>query len=161
MNDRARTAGTKTRSNRSVNRCVGDFCVSASLTIFTTLASALSLERRVTSISIAATPLIVPANTRDVASTASGFARAASTSATGSLSTGMLSPVTGAWLIALDPLMTKPSAGKRSFGRTITTSPTTSSSTGISVVCPSRRTVALAGASSASASIARLARPIA
>src|SRR3546814_3743513 len=62
--DRIRTAGTKIRSNRSVKRCVGDFCVSASLTIFTTLASALSLERRVTSISIAPPPLIVPAKTR-------------------------------------------------------------------------------------------------
>ena len=144
-----------------MKRCVGDFCVSASLTIFTTLASALSLERRVTSISIAPPPLIVPAKTRLSASTASGFARAAAASATGTLSTGMLSPVTGAWLIALLPLMTKPSAGRRSFGRTMATSPTTICSTGISLVWPSRRTVAVSGASFASASIAFLARPIA
>jgi hypothetical protein len=39
----ASTAGTKIRSKRSVKRWVGDFCVSASLTICTTLASVESL----------------------------------------------------------------------------------------------------------------------
>ena len=155
------TAGTKKRSKRSVNRWVGDFCVSASLTIFTTLASVLSFDRRVTSISMRPLPLIVPAKTLLAAATRSGLARAESALSTGSLSTGMLSPVTGAWLIALVPLMTKPSAGRRSFGRTMAMSPTTICSTGISLVCPPRRTVAVSGASFASASIAFLARPIA
>src|SRR3546814_1675971 len=59
---RARTEGTNTRSKRSVNRWVGDFCVSASLTILTTLASVVSAARRVTAISIAPGPLMVPAN---------------------------------------------------------------------------------------------------
>ena len=69
-------------------------------------------------------------------------------------------PVTGAWLTALSPLITKPSAAIRSSGLTITTSPTTSSSTPISAVFPSSlRTSAVRGASSASASMARLARP--
>ena len=47
------------RSKRSVKRWVGDFCVSASLTMRTTLASVLSLASRVTSTSIAPLPLIV------------------------------------------------------------------------------------------------------
>ncbi|HMM72380.1 MAG TPA: hypothetical protein PKC22_09215, partial [Rhodocyclaceae bacterium] len=130
----ASTTGTKMRSNFSVKRWVGDFCASASLTILTTLASALSVERRVTSISTAPAPLIVPAKTREAPSTESGRARAASASATGRLSTGMLSPVTGAWLMLVVPLMRKPSAGSRSFGRTTMMSPTTNSSTATSRV---------------------------
>jgi hypothetical protein len=48
----------------SVKRWVGDFCVSASLTSLITLARVDSLARRVTSISSAPLPLIVPAKTR-------------------------------------------------------------------------------------------------
>src|SRR3546814_12485900 len=92
MNERAKTAGTKTRSNRSVNRCVGDFCVSAPLTIFTTVANELSLERRVPPIPLAAPPLMLPADTRDLPSTATGLARTAPTSATGHLATGSTHP---------------------------------------------------------------------
>lgn len=45
----------------------------------------------------------VPAKTRDAASSRSGLARAWARSGTERLSTGMLSPVTGAWLTALVP----------------------------------------------------------
>ena len=84
------------RSNRSVKRWVGDLRVSASLTIWTTRAKAESVDLRVTSTSMAPLPLIVPANTREAASTLSGRVRAVAGSSTGRLSTGMLSPVTGA-----------------------------------------------------------------
>ena len=149
------------RSNRSVKRWVGDLRVSASLTSWTTRASAESLDLRVTSTSIAPLPLMVPANTREAASTPSGRARAVAGSSTGRLSTGMLSPVTGAWFTLEVPSTRKPSAGIRSLGFTSTTSPTTRSSTAISCTCPSRRTTAVSGASSAKASMARLARPMA
>ena len=52
------------------------YSLAASLTMRTTRASAESVERRVTSTSIAPLPLIVPANTREAASTASGLDRA-------------------------------------------------------------------------------------
>src|SRR3546814_7642377 len=71
----ASTEGTNNRSKRSVKRWVGDFWVSASLTILTTLASVVSAARRVTAISIAPGPLIVPAKTRFCAGTLSGWAR--------------------------------------------------------------------------------------
>src|SRR3546814_16347860 len=72
----ASTEGTNNRSKRSVKRWVGDFWVSASLTILTTLASVVSAARRVTAISIAPGPLIVPAKTRFCAGTLSGWAAA-------------------------------------------------------------------------------------
>ncbi len=79
-----------------MKRWVGDFWVSASLTIRTTLARVVSLDLRVVSISIAPAPLMVPAKTRDADPTWAGRSRAAAASGTGCLSTGMLSPVTGA-----------------------------------------------------------------
>ena len=157
----SKTNGTNMRWKRSVNRWVGDFLTSASLTILMTRAKVLSVERRVTSTSMSVSPLMVPAKTFEAASTASGLLRASSASGTGCLSTGTLSPVTGAWLILEEPTTTKPSAGRRSLGRTMTTSPGTSSSTGISTVPFALRTIAVAGASLDSASIAFLARPIA
>nr|WP_229813765.1 hypothetical protein [Novosphingobium colocasiae] len=93
MGLRAGTAGTKNFLKLSVKRCVGEFCVSASLTSVTTLASTLSVDRRVTSISINPRPLMMPANTRLAAL---GLARDAASSCTGRLSTGILSPATGA-----------------------------------------------------------------
>jgi hypothetical protein len=74
----------------------------------------------VTSTSIAL-PLMVPAKTRLAASTLSGRARACAASSTGRLSTGMDSPVTGAWLMLELPFSRNPSAGRRSLGRTSTT----------------------------------------
>ncbi len=59
------------------------------------------------------------------------------TSSPTSFQTGMLSPVTGAWLMSLSPSMTSPSIGIRSPGRTKIRSPTANSSTGTRVSCPS------------------------
>ncbi|MNI74279.1 hypothetical protein D3C73_1303560 [compost metagenome] len=84
------------RSNRSVKRWVGDFWASASLTMRTTLARVVSLDLRVVSTSMAPAPLMVPAKTAEAAAMEAGRARASAGSATGCLSTGMLSPVTGA-----------------------------------------------------------------
>jgi len=74
---------------------------------------------------------------------------------------GTLSPVTGAWLTALSPSVTNPSAGIRSFGFTITVSPSRRAATETAFSVPSRRTSAVSGASSASDSMAWRARPIA
>ena len=59
-------------------------------------ARVVSLDLRVVSISIAPAPLIVPAKTSDADPTWAGRSRAVAASGTGCLSTGMLSPVTGA-----------------------------------------------------------------
>ncbi len=145
-----------------MKRCVGDWTVSASLTSVTTLAKVVSAAAAVTTMSNAPGPLTVAAKTRDPLEIAAGFASALSTLGTGAFSTGIDSPVTADWSIAVDPTLTNPSAGTREFGRTTTTSPTTSSSTGRSSVALSpTRTVAVRGASSASASIERVARAIA
>ena len=55
-----------------------------------------SAAARVTRTSSAPLPLMVPANTREAASTASERCAADSTSVTATLSTGTLSPVIGA-----------------------------------------------------------------
>ena len=172
------TAGTNTFSKRSVNRWVGERSVSAWATIWTTRASVVSPAGRVTTTSSAPDPLSVPAKTRCSGATSPRAARAgagpsvvpgalaaaasaASRSGAGRLSTGTLSPVTGAWSTALVPAATTPSAAIRSSGRTTTVSPTRRSPTGTSVSTPPRRTRAVAGASSPSASMARRALPIA
>ncbi len=139
------TTGTNTLSKRSVKRCVGEICSCASATIFTIRANVLSPASLVTSTTSAPSPLIVPANTLS----------------SGCFSTGIDSPVTGAWLTAELPDTTCPSAGSRCPGLTITRSPRCNSSTGTSVSTLSRCTMAVLGASSASASIALRARSIA
>ncbi len=144
-----------------MNCCVGERCASASVTIFTTRAIVDCSARRATITSIAPEPLIVPAKTRCSALTRSNAASAACASATGRLSIGTLSPVTGAWLTLVVPTTTTPSAGSLSLGRTITTSATCNVATATSSVPAARRTVAVSGASLARASIALRARPIA
>ena len=69
-------------------------------------------------------PFTVPAKTREPLEIASGLARALATSGTAAFSTGIDSPVTADWSIAVLPTLTKPSAGTREFGRTTATSPT-------------------------------------
>ena len=139
---RARTAGTKIRSNFSTVRWVGDFCTWASSTIFITRARVESLARRVTLTSSAPSPLTVPAKTLSP----------------GALSMGMDSPVTGAWSTPEFPLKMTPSIGMRTPGRTMTRSSSWSDSTGSSCSFPSRRTRAVLGARSARAPTARRAR---
>ena len=58
----------------------------------------------------------------------------AKTSPPGALSTGADSPVMGAWFTADRPLVTRPSTGMRSAGRTSTVAPTGTCSTGTSVL---------------------------
>ena len=149
------------RSKRSVNCCVGERWACASVTILTTRAIVDCSARRATITSMAPLPLMVPAKTRNSDPSLSNAASAALASSVGRLSTGTLSPVTGAWLTLVVPTTTTPSAGSLSFGRTKTTSPNCNSPTAILCVLPSRRTVAVSGASSAKASMARRARPIA
>ena len=87
------------RSKRSVNCRVGERCASASVTILTTRAIVDCSARRATTISIAPEPLMVPAKTRcsgPTLSNAANAALAAAASPIGRLSTGTLSPVTGA-----------------------------------------------------------------
>ena len=76
-------------------------------------------------------------------------------------STGMLSPVIAASSILVDPLEMMPSAGMLSPGRMTISSPTASSSTGMTVSLPSRSTVACLGARSINFSMAVLVLPLA
>ena len=69
------------------------------------------------------------------------------TSLPGSLSTGMLSPVSADSFTALVPSRTMPSTGIFSPGRTTKMSPFRTSSMGTTTSCPSRTRVAVFGAS--------------
>ena len=71
-------------------------------------------------------------------------------------STGMLSPVIADWSTAAVPSVTMPSQAMLSPARTITMSPFSSSSAGISISCPSRSTTAVFGDRSISAVTASL-----
>ncbi len=157
---RASTAGTNTRTMRFVRRWVGEICVSASATICTTRESVESAATLRTITSIAPLPFSVPANTRCSGGIASIPSSPSEGSAMADLSTGTLSPVTADSSMAVTPATMTPSAGMRSFGRTIRMSLTRSSPTGTSMVGSSRRR-AVAGARSLSASIAFRARSIA
>jgi hypothetical protein len=107
-------------------------------------ASVVSSAALLLSTSSAPSPLIVPANT----------------SPPGSLLTGTLSPVIGAWLTALLPEITRPSSAIRSPGRTMKRVPTGASAAAISRSSPpGERTRTVDGARSSSAEIARRARP--
>jgi hypothetical protein len=71
----------------------------------------------------------------------------------------MLSPVTGAWLIALWPVVTTPSSGTRSPGRTRTTASSATELAGDVFQLPSTwRTAASSGASASKPLIAWRAR---
>ena len=83
----ATTAGVYTRAKRSTRVCAGARCACARSTRWMIRASVVSRRTRVTRTSRAPRPLMVPANT----------------SSPGALSTGIDSPVTGAWLTALCP----------------------------------------------------------
>ena len=72
---------------------------------------------------------------------------AADTLSPGALSTGMLSPVRADSFTALLPSRTTPSTGMLSPGRTTNTSPIRTSSMGTVTSAPSRRSVAVFGAS--------------
>ena len=72
---------------------------------------------------------------------------AAETVSPSALSTGMLSPVRALSFTALWPSSTTPSTGMFSPGRTTKMSPFSTSSTPTVTSCPSRRTVAVLGAS--------------
>ena len=151
----AMTDGTKYRSNFFVNFCVGETRVSASLTIVTTRANVFS-DASLGHLNFERTGLI------DRSGKDSMFRRkrlgivdaAAATSSTGRLSTGTLSPVIGAWLMLLSPTMTKPSAGTRSSGLMMTTSPHQVHRQDTSDSVSPRRTRAVSGVRSDRASIA-------
>ena len=78
----------------------------------------------------------------------------------GSFSTGMLSPVMAASSMLVLPSRITPSTGTLWPGRTSTVSPTTTSSTGITVSIPPRSTAAVLGARSISLVIASLVLPL-
>ena len=94
-------------AKRSTKRCVGARVPWACSTAWMMRASTVSLAGAVTSYSSAPCWLMVPANT----------------SSPGAFSTGTLSPVMGAWSMALWPAVTRPSSASRSPGRTRTTAP--------------------------------------
>ena len=119
--------------------------VGTSATICTMRASALSRASLVTSMTSAPSPLTMPANTLSP----------------GCLFTGMDSPVTGTWSTAELLDVTWPSAGMNWPGLTITLSPRCNSSPPTSIFTASRCTMAVLGASSASASMAFRARSMA
>ncbi len=85
------------------------------------------------------------------------------TASPGCFWTGRLSPVSRLSSTWLWPLSTRPSAGRRSPGRTTTTSPAATAAAGSSISAPSRSTRAVSGRSAASARMAapaeRFARP--
>jgi len=83
------------------------------------------------------------------------------TSSPGFLATGIGSPVSIASFTADAPSVTTPSTGTFSPGLTITRSPTTTASTGISVSCRSRMTCADLARNDASRRIASDVRPFA
>jgi len=115
----ATTTGVYQRAKRSMKRWLGARLAWASSTMWMMRLRVLSAARRVTRTSSAPAPLIVPAKTSSPAA----------------LSTGTLSPVTGAWLTAeLPPRMT-PSIGMRSPGAIRIVSPTARSPTGTRVSC--------------------------
>jgi hypothetical protein len=107
-------------------------------------ASVVSPAVVVDSTSSAPLPLTVPANTE----------------APGSLSTGTLSPVMGAWLTLLEPAITRPSSGIRSLGFTRNRDPSGTSSGRTAVTSPSFTSETVDGARSIKASTARRARPM-
>ena len=125
------TTGTKTPDTLSATFAIGAFVAAASLTIF------IICERVVSS------PTLVASQRRKP----DWFMVAAETPSPGSLSTGMLSPVSAASLTALLPSSTTPSTGIFSPGRTTKTSPFLTCSTGTSTSCPSLTITAVFGES--------------
>ena len=128
-----------------MKRSVGAFASCASSTSRTTRAMVLSAAAAVTRTLSTPSALIVPAKTASPTP----------------LRFGVLSPVTGASSMSLEPSVISPSAGMRSPGRTTMTSPTASCSAGTSAVPPFRSTSAIFGTRSASPCMLARARPAA
>lgn len=103
----------------------------------------LSVERRVTSTSMSVSPLMVPAKTFGLHPLHLACCVRVRHQEQVACPRGRSHRLPGAWLILEEPTTTKPSAGRRSLGRTMTTSPGTSSSTGISTVPFALRTIAV------------------
>ena len=134
------TTGTKTAEMRSARRWIGACEPCASFISVTMRARTLAAPIAVARTSRAAVWLTVAPITRSP----------------GAFSTGMDSPVSIDSSTAPLPLVTSPSTGKRSPGRTSTTSPARTAAIGMSCSCPSRRTRAVEGCSFASCRNARV-----
>ncbi len=100
----------------------------------------------------------VPCRSASTSRAPSPFTVPAKTSSPGIFSTGTDSPVTADWSTADAPRRTRPSTAILSPGRTITTSPGTTSSTATVTSAPPRRSRAMRGARSTRALIAPRAR---
>ena len=130
-------------ANLSTKRCVGARCPCASCTDRAIRSRVVSPFREVTRNSSVPRSLMVPANTV----------------APAVFSTGMLSPVIGAWFTDDWPATTSPSNAMRSPGRTRTMLPSGTESALTSCHCPSGwRTNAFSGARSISLRMALRAR---
>ena len=128
------TMGTKTPATWSASRWIGALVPCAASTSRTICASAVSLPTASVRTIAEPAPFTVPPISRSP----------------GCFSTGSGSPVSMASSTAVVPSRIVPSTGIVSPGRTITRSPTTTSSTGISRSCPSRCTRAVLGLSARS-----------
>ena len=126
------TAGVYTAAKRSTKLCVGARVACACSTAWMMRASVEFEAGAVTSNSKLPDALMVPAKTGSPTA----------------LSTGMLSPVTGAWLMLERPARSTPSIGTRSPGLTRSTAPTATWATGTVAQLPSAwRSDACSGAS--------------
>jgi hypothetical protein len=134
----ASTAGTNTSATRSTVFWIAGLRACASSTMRTMRASRVSVPTAVTRSTTRPSPLMAPPVT----------------ASPGSRATGRLSPVSSDSSKWLRPSISVPSVGTRSPGRTTTSSPTASVSTGTLTRAPPRRTVAVGGASARRASSA-------
>ncbi len=139
------TTGTNTPAMRSASPWIGALPACASSTMRMIWPRAASLPTRL------ARKVILPVV----------FTVPPMTSSPGFLATGIGSPVSIDSSTADAPSVTTPSTGMRSPGLTITTSPTSTASTAMSISLPSRRTCAVLGRSPASRRIASEVRPLA
>ena len=138
ITDTAITTGTNMPAILSASLAMGalEFC--ASSTIFIILARAVSAPTPSARKVMAPLPFMVPPNTLSP----------------GTLSTGILSPVSMLSFTSPPPSVTTPSQQKLSPALTNTISPATTCSEGMSIRSPPRTTVATLGVSAVSAAIA-------
>jgi hypothetical protein len=123
------TVGTNTLVTWSTRRCTGGLAACAPSTSAIIRSSVDSLPTVVVSMRNRPSPFTLPPVTRSP----------------GSLTTGMLSPVSSDSSTALSPDRIAPSTGIRSPGRTTTTSPVTTDVAGMVTTAPSRSTCAWSG----------------
>ena len=128
------TTGTNTALTRSTRCWMGAFFSCALSTSRTMRAKVDSVPTAVTSTSSSPSPLMAPPVMRSP----------------GARATGRLSPVTSDSSTWLSPSATRPSAAKRSPGRTTRRSPTRSAPMATSTSPPTRRTRAVSGCSACS-----------